>query len=192
MGGTCEPGACGRNPGGNTTADAKRLFHGFRVLSDKPDEIPQYIDINHAMTNFVSEFKAMAATYSEIGEELASALEVDDSQNSKSLIQSILANRDSLSRIGQMNSRVILVSDEWKKSRATIDSKSWDEINRLAENALRQAVRLNHLCSLTAKKLESAREKLGTALSEIGKGAQYLKSVKPAKSNYPKFIDSLY
>lgn len=144
------------------------------------------------MTTFASEFKAIAATYSEIGEELTRALEADDSHNSKSLIQSILTNRDSLSRIGQMHSRVVLVSDEWKKNRATLDSQSWDEINRLAENALKQAVQLNQLCSLTAKKLESARDKLGTELSEIGKGARYLKSVTPAKSNYPKFIDSMY
>jgi hypothetical protein len=144
------------------------------------------------MTDLVSEFKVIAATYDEIEEELARALEADHLQNSKSLIQSVLTNRDSLSRIGQMNSRVILVSNEWKNSRASRDSQLWDEMNRLADNALKQAVRLNQLCSLTAKKLESARDKLGTELSEIGKGAQYLKSVKPAKNNYPKFIDSMY
>jgi hypothetical protein len=144
------------------------------------------------MTDLVSEFKAIAATYNEIGEELAHGLEADDSQNSQSLIQSILTNRDSLSRIGQMNSRVILVSNEWKKRRKSLDSQLWDEMDHLAEGALKQAVRLNQLCSLTAKKLEAARDKLGSELSEIGKGAQYLKSVTPAKGNYPKFIDSMY
>jgi hypothetical protein len=144
------------------------------------------------MTDLGSEFKTMVAIYNEIAEELARALEADDSQNPKSLTQSILTNRDSLSRIGQMNSRVILVSNEWKKRRASLDARLWDEMDRLADDALKQAVRLNQLCSLTAKKLEAARDKLGTELSEIGKGAQYLKSVTPAKSNYPKFIDSLY
>jgi gamma-glutamyl:cysteine ligase YbdK (ATP-grasp superfamily) len=91
-----------------------------------------------------------------------------------------------------MNSRVILVSNKWKKRRATLDAQLCDEMDRLAEDALKQAVRLNQLCSLTAKKLEAARDRLGTELSAIGKGAQYLKSVTPAKSNYPKFIDSLY
>jgi hypothetical protein len=144
------------------------------------------------MTDLVSEFKAMATTYDEIGEELARALESDDSQNFKSLIRSILTNRDSLSRIGQMNSRVILVSTEWKKRRASLDAQLCEEMDRMAEDALKQAVRLNQLCSLTAKKLEAARDKFGAELSEIGKGAQYLKSVTPAKSNYPKFVDSMY
>jgi hypothetical protein len=144
------------------------------------------------MKNLVSEFKAITATYSAIGQDLACALDAEDSQDSQTLIQSILKNRDSISRIVQMNPRILSAAGQWKKSRASVDSESWDEVNRLAENALEQAVRLNQLCTRTAMKLESARDRLATELSEIGKGARYLKSVKPAKGNYPKFIDSLY
>jgi hypothetical protein len=144
------------------------------------------------MTDLVSEFRAIAAAYSKISGELTRTMDADPAQNTETLIQSVLANQQSLARIGQMNAQVLHVCTEWKKRRETADTQSWDEINGLAENALKQAIRLNQLCSRTAQKLASARDKLSAELSEIGKGVQYAKSVATAKSNYPKFIDSMY
>jgi len=121
---------------------------------------------------------------------LAGISKTDDSQYS-SLIRSVLQSRDCLGQIEKMNSKVIRLSGEWKKHRTETDSQKWDEISRLADDALQQAVRLNELCSATARKLQSAKDGLAKELAELGKGARYLKCAKPAKNNYPKFIDSM-
>jgi hypothetical protein len=144
------------------------------------------------MKNLAAEFQAVSALYSETGEVLARVLKFDNPRDSKPLVESVLQNRNCLDRIEQMNSRVLQLADEWRKRHADKDTEPWDEINRLAENTLQQAIQLNQLCTLTGQKLQSARDKLVAELAEMGKGARYLKIAKSPKNNYPKFIDSMY
>jgi phage shock protein A len=142
------------------------------------------------MENFEAEFKSISNDYREVGNALALLTEMDDSQCS-SLAKSILEKRDCFGRIGQMNSKVIQLSSRWKQHREKTDATRWEEIDRLADDALKQAVRLNDLCATTANRLQSARDKLGAELTEVGKGTRFLMSAGPSKSNYPKFIDSM-
>ena len=143
------------------------------------------------MKNIITEFQDVFALYLKLGEELADALNVDDSKDPHALIQSVLRNRDCLDRIVQMNSRVMRLSDSWRKCRNHLDSDSRKKTQDLAEAARTQAARLQELCGAQTQKLQTARDRLGEQLVEIGKGARHLKSIKPIKHNYPKFIDSL-
>jgi len=142
------------------------------------------------MENFENEFKSISQIYCEVSNVISRFAEMDASQSS-CLAKSILENRDCFDRIDRMHSRVIQLSSRWKKDRNKTDAKRWEEIDRLADDALKQAVRLNQLCSITVNRLQAAKDEIGTELTEVGKGARFLKSAAPAQNNYPKFIDSM-
>jgi hypothetical protein len=144
------------------------------------------------MKNFVAEFQDVFTLYLKLAEELTKIMNVDDSKDPQALVRAILENRDCLDRITQMNTRVLQLSDAWQKCRAHLDPESRDKARNLAEAAKAQAMRLQELCSVKTQKLQTTRDKLETNLAETGKGSRYLKSMNPTKSNYPKFIDSLY
>ncbi len=144
------------------------------------------------MSSLITEFQEVFQLYLRLGEKLAKILNIGDSQNPQALAESILQNRDCLVRIEQMNLQILQLSSDWEKCRETLDSESRGEICKLAEAAKSQAIRLKELCNIHSEKLKIARDKLGKDLSEIGKGVQYLKTIKPVKNNYPKFVDSLY
>jgi hypothetical protein len=144
------------------------------------------------MRNFASDFCALSTLYLKIAEDLSRILEAQDTQNPRTLVQSVLKNQECFARIGQMNSTVLQLSLDWKKHRSTIDAKLRNEISRFADAARRHAVQVGELCNLQAQRLQTARDKMGRDLVELEKGARYLRSVKPAKNNFPKFIDSLY
>ncbi len=144
------------------------------------------------MIALAAEFRDVFQLYLKLGEEFTNIMNAGDSKDPQALAKSILQNCDWLARIEHMNSRMLQLSGEWRKCRGSLDAKSRDELGDLAEAARAQAVRLKELCGIQIQKLQIARDKLEKDLAELDKGARYLKSVKPAKNNYPKFIDSLY
>ena len=144
------------------------------------------------MKDLITEFQDVFTLYLKLGEELTKVLSINDTKDPRILVQSILQNRNCLDRIAQMNSRVMHLSDAWKKCRADLDPDSRKKIGDLAEAARTQAARLQELCGDQANKLQMACDELGEKLGEIGKGARYLDSMKPPKHNYPKFIDSMH
>ena len=144
------------------------------------------------MKNLASEFRAVSYIYLHLEQELAKMIGSAVPQDPPALVRSTLQSHDCLDRIGQIHLRVLELSAKWKKCRSNLDPESREEIGRLAEAVRAQAIRLSELCGAQSKRLEQVREELGKDLAELGKGARYLKSIKPAKNNYPKFIDSLY
>ena len=144
------------------------------------------------MHPLAAEFRELFQLYVKLGEDLAKIMNVDDSKDSRILSETILKNHDCLIRIEKMNSRVLHLSNEWKQSRGKLAPDSEKEIHALAKAARTQAMRLQELCSAHMQKLQKVRDRLEKDLAELSKGAQYLKSVKPPKHNYPKFIDSRY
>ncbi len=142
------------------------------------------------MENFETEFKSISRNYREVAAMLVHLTETDAEQSSN-LAKSILDNQDCLDRIDKMHAQVIQISSRWKKDRAKTDAKRWEEIDRLADDALQQAVRLNQLCAITVDKLQSAKDQCSAELIEIGKGARFVKSAIPSRNNFPKFIDSM-
>ncbi len=138
------------------------------------------------------EFRDVFQLYLKLGEGFTKIMNAGDSKDPQALANSILQNREWLAKIEHMNSRMLQLSGEWEKCRESLDAKSRDEIRNLAEAAKAQAIQLRELCGIQIQKLQISRDKLEKDLAELDKGARYLKSVKPAKNNYPKFIDSLY
>jgi len=145
-----------------------------------------------AKNPLAAEFHDVFELYVKLGEELAKIMDVGNSEDPQILADTILKNRECLVRIEQMNSHVLRLSNEWKQCRTTLDAQSEKEIRALAEAARAQAIRLQELCGRHVQKLQNVRDKLERDLAELEKGVQYLKSAKPAKNNYPKFVDSLY
>jgi hypothetical protein len=142
------------------------------------------------MNTLAAEFREIFKIYIKLSEELTKILGVPDSINAQSLIASILKNGECLSRIEQMNSRIQRLSIEWANSQTSLDPESRKEVLELVESIRKQAVQLNDLCNINAEKIQAAKGSIEKDLDELGKGAQFLKSVKPIKNNYPKFIDS--
>jgi hypothetical protein len=138
------------------------------------------------------EFRDLIALYQSLGEELARIVRADDPGDPQALVQTILLNRECFERISQMGARVAQLSDRWKKSRADLESGTRDETSKLVEAAKCHAARMHAMCTIHAEKLKITRARLENCLAETGKGSQYLKSLKPAKNNYPKFIDSMH
>ncbi len=139
-----------------------------------------------------AEFRELFKLYVKLGEELTKIMNMGDSENPKALAETILKNRDCLIRIEQMNSRVLHLSDEWKRHRGKLAPDSEKEVRALAKAARIQAARLHEMVSIHMQKIQNVRDRLEKELAELSKGAQYLKSVKPPKHNYPKFIDSRF
>ncbi len=144
------------------------------------------------MHDIKSQFLDLIALYQELENDVSRIMRIDDSGDPQALVQSVLQNENCLARIAQMSSRVDQVSDGWKKCRVHLDGKTREETQQLANAARSQAARLQELFGFHAERICALRSRLEKDLAEIGKGAQYLKVLKPAKNNYPKFIDSLH
>jgi len=144
------------------------------------------------MINIASEFRAVSYIYLHLEQELEKMIGATVHEDPADLVEATLASRDCLDRVEQMHSRLLELSAKWKKCRTTLAPETREEIGRLSEVIRARAIRLSELCGIQTGRLEKIREKLGMDLAELEKGAQYLRSIKPAKGNYPKFIDSLY
>lgn len=144
------------------------------------------------MNNLVSEFQALSQLYLQIEQEISGVMSAQDPKDSQLLARSILRNRECLARIEQMNSRVLCLSNEWKKHRADLDPQTRNETEALAAAVRAQIARITSVFDGRARVLIEARNRLEKELEEIGKGGRYLKSIKPVQNNYPKFIDSVY
>ncbi len=144
------------------------------------------------MSTITDELRAAFQLYVGLGEDLTKIAETGDSKAPYALAECILQNRDCLARIEQMNSRISQLSMNRERARPNLDPESRAELDRLAAAVREQAVRLKELCSAHARKLQSLRDQAAKDLEEIGKTAQYLRSMKPVKNNYPKFVDSRY
>jgi hypothetical protein len=139
-----------------------------------------------------SEFLDLIALYRNLEEELAQVVQADDARDPQVLVQSILLNRECFERINRMGAQVAQLSDRWKKNRPDLDSATRDETCQLIEAAKSHAARMHEMCTIHSEKLKIIRAQLEDNLAVTGKGSQYLKSLKPAKNNYPKFIDSMH
>jgi hypothetical protein len=144
------------------------------------------------MIPLAEELKKLHQLYINLGRELNRALSASDMDSSPALIKSTLDNRSRLGEIEAMNVRIGRLADSWAESRGDLSSECNNEIRDLMTAISAQAVQLQTLCNVRVQKLTSVRDLLGKELAEIEKSTRYLNSMKPAKQNYPKFIDSFY
>lgn len=133
------------------------------------------------MKPFESELQCLSELYDRLDVEFASP---------GAAVDSILRNRELFSQIQLMNSRLLMLAEEWRSQSPGLEAGERERTQKLAQKLLQKALRLAHLGAGRAAEIESHRAKLGKELGEIAKGNKFLESVKPLKTNYPKFIDS--
>jgi hypothetical protein len=144
------------------------------------------------MNSPLSELQHLIDFYRDATETLANASCNVDAGDLGAFAKSILQQRNCLVRIDQMGAQVSKLIDSWKAVESSFDDKVRNDMQLAIATAKTEAVKLNNQCGDCVKKLEAAQERLGEDLEKIGKHHKYLNNMKPVKSNYPKFIDSLY
>jgi hypothetical protein len=115
-----------------------------------------------------------------------------ESVDIQALSDVILDNRDRFAQIQQMNACVHQTSQDWQISRNRLDPGLQSEVEALLATSRAQATRMRQMCIIHAQRLQAARDRLEKEMVELNKGREFLESLKPVRSNYPKFIDSVY
>jgi hypothetical protein len=139
---------------------------------------------------FDSELQCLSELYSRLSTEFASLSSCGKPGDASATAGCILRNEDLFARLEQMNSRLLELAAKWEQLSPQLDPASRRQTQQLAGKVREQAVRLASLGEERIVELETLRGRLGWELGNIKMGARYLESVKPLKTNYPKFIDS--
>jgi septation ring formation regulator EzrA len=139
-----------------------------------------------------ADFKELHKTYLALAEELGKAFEGGSEERTEAAAAAVLANRECLSRIEQMNAKVLQISAAWQKQRALLDPGSQDEARHFLAAANAEALRLKEICDIHAQKLRTIQTRILKDIADLGKGSRLLHSLRPVKGNYPKFIDSTF
>ena len=142
------------------------------------------------MNELADEFENVFQSYARIASEFSRIVQVDDSEDSQALIQSILDNRNCLTEIQLINKRMVSLYSIWEQSRYELGESDSEKIRNIIEAVRKQAQQLEKICDLKAQQVETQRNRLAQELQNIGKGSRYLKMIKPIQQNFPKFIDS--
>ncbi|HYK88169.1 MAG TPA: hypothetical protein VE398_05335 [Acidobacteriota bacterium] len=142
------------------------------------------------MKLFDSELQYLSELYQRLKVEILASTHPSGG-NDATAAESLLRNRELLSRIEQMTERTTQLAQEWDKFQLILDPQSKTEIQALAASVRSQAVQLEQLCKGLARQIERRRNSLEQSLAELQKGTRYINSVRPPTTNYPKFIDSV-
>jgi len=142
------------------------------------------------MNDLATEFEDVLKSYVRIAADFSRIVQADDPQNPQALIQSILDNRGRLDEIQQVNRRMLRLHGVWEQNRDGFDAADSEEIRGILDAVRAQAQELEKVFGQEARKVETRRNQLAEELRSLGKGARYLKLLKPVQQNYPKFIDS--
>jgi hypothetical protein len=142
------------------------------------------------MKLFDSELQYLLELYTRLDAELTTLDESVKSNGPSAAVESVLRNRDLFSRIEQMNSRLLQLAKEWEKFGPHLDPETRRRTLQLAEKARKQAMSLARAGERKMKEISTIRADLESKLKQISSGTRFLESIKPVKSNYPKFVDS--
>jgi len=91
----------------------------------------------------------------------------------------------------QASIRLSELVELWLKRRDCISLEEREQVRELAEPIRLRASRLLGCCRGRLTELETHLSRLRGQLWEVQNGARFLQSARPARGNYPKFIDSL-
>jgi hypothetical protein len=144
------------------------------------------------MNDFAAAFRDISSFYQKLAGNLTKILNSDDSIDSRTLVNSLLQNREYLEQISQLNSRITKLTDDWTQCRQHLPADARNEADDMVAAARAHAVRLEELCRMHIQKLQPIRDELRNNLVELAKGARLAKGLRPSRNNYPKFIDSSY
>ncbi len=107
------------------------------------------------------------------------------------LVETVLRNENLLSRVGLLNERVARAAGAWKDFRERADAPTRAQVESLIRAVRAHAEDLQRACAQYGRRLESRLDRLGRERRRLQTGLRYLDSVKPARTNYPKFVDSV-
>jgi hypothetical protein len=96
-----------------------------------------------------------------------------------------------IARLEQAGTRIATDVRRWLEKQDQITLEEREQVRNLAGPIGVRASRLLARCRDRSAKLESRLSGLRGQLCEVQNGARFLQSTRPARANYPKFIDSL-
>lgn len=143
------------------------------------------------MKLFMSELQYVSELYNRLCTEISLQGENGGAANTAALAAVVLRNRELFSRVERMNGRLAQLAKDWDAFRGHLDPQARESIKSLASSVRKQGAQLVLLLQRRTRELEDGRRNLEKALKEIRQGVRYLACVKPTKTNYPKFVDSL-
>jgi len=137
----------------------------------------------------LSTLEELDRLYCEIEDELLRS--PSSGENSTAAISdSVTRNRQLLARLEQTSAGLSETAARWSRRADSIPREEREQVRRLADSARLKASRLLGCCEHLADRLDTSLAKLEQELGHVRKGARFLQSSRPAKTNYPKFIDS--
>ncbi len=142
------------------------------------------------MKLFFSELAYLNELYSRLESEISAAAHTDTAERVGLLAEVVLRNRDLLERIEQMNSRIQQMTEEWHKFDHCIDDPVREEIRALAHGVADQGRKLAAASGLAVMALADRVNSIRREITALENGTRYLDSVRPPRTNYPKFLDS--
>ena len=86
--------------------------------------------------------------------------------------------------------RLAALSAWWRQHRERLAPGDRDRVCGLAETARTELSQTLACCNRHSSALMGRKTRIEADLGRIRKGARFLQSTRPAKTNYPKFIDS--
>ena len=142
------------------------------------------------MHTLAVEFQEALNQFLKLTEALNRIFNVDDSRDPQALVRSVLENQDCLMQIPKMDARVLELSEILERCREELDPADCEKIKGFSNAVNSQALYIRELCRMQEQRVQSRRDQLAKELKEIGNSSRYFKVLKPAKNNFPKFIDS--
>jgi hypothetical protein len=106
------------------------------------------------------------------------------------LTDPIIRNRQLIVRLGQMGARLSKNTAQWLQRRDRVSREEREQVRKLADPIRLRASRLLRCCEDRARQLETCLAGLQGELCQVRNGVRFLQSSRPARINYPKFIDS--
>jgi hypothetical protein len=99
-------------------------------------------------------------------------------------------SRQLIDRADRVNQRFSESAARWLGRQKPASREEREQVRRLAEEIRQKAARLLESCTGRSAQLEAVLSGLQKELGLVRNGARFLQSSRPARINYPKFIDS--
>lgn len=99
-------------------------------------------------------------------------------------------HRQLIARLEQAGVRVSEHVAQWLQRRDRVSPEEREQVRKLADPIRLRASRLLGYCKDCSTELEARLAGLRAELCQVRNGSRFLQSTRPARANYPKFIDS--
>jgi hypothetical protein len=137
----------------------------------------------------LSTLKELDRLYCKIEGELSGS-STPGKNDAAAICDAVTRSRQLLALLEQASGRLSESAADWSQRGDSIPRDEREQVRRLADSARVKASRLLGCCGALTHRLETSLVGLERELGHVRNGARFLRSSRPAKTNYPKFIDS--